>query len=41
MYHVSTKTSSRDVQARNKKEAIKLFKQQLGTLISNDVITIK
>ena len=42
LYHVSTFFSSRDIQARNKKEAVKLFKQQLGNLISNsDKITIK
>jgi hypothetical protein len=42
IYHVSTFFSSRDIQARNKKEAIRLFKQQLGNLISDsDKITIK
>ena len=42
LYHVSTFFSARDIQARNKKEAISLFKQQLGNLISDsDKINIK
>ena len=41
-YIVSTTFSSRQIQARNKKEAIKLFKQQLRGLISdNDKITVR
>lgn len=41
-YHVSTFFSARDIQARNKKEAVRLFKQQLGNLISDsDKITVK
>lgn len=41
IYKVSTMYSSREIQARNKREAIRLFKQQLGVLISkSDKITI-
>ena len=41
-YIVSTTFSSRQIQARNKKEAIQLFKQQLRGLISdNDKITVR
>lgn len=41
-YSVSTDFSSRNIQARSKKEAIFLFKQQLKGLISdNDKITVK
>ena len=41
-YVMSTLTSSREIQATSKKQAVKLFKQQLKGLISDsDVITIK
>ena len=42
IYKVSTSTSSREIQARSKKEAIKLFKQQLGIYVTEtDKITVK
>lgn len=42
LYRVSTATSVREINARNKKEAIKIFKSQVKSLISgNDKITIK
>ena len=42
VYVVSTTFSSRQIMARNKKEAIKLFKQQLKNLVSdNDKITVR
>ena len=41
-YTVSTDFSKRNIQARSKKEAIELFKLQLGVLISaNDKITVR
>ena len=40
-YFVSTTFSSREINARNKREAISIFKEQLKGLISkNDKITI-
>lgn len=42
IYHVSTMFSSLDIIARSKKEATKLFKQQMKGLVSDtDKITIK
>ena len=41
IYYVSTTFSSREICARNKKEAISIFREQLKGLISkNDKITI-
>ena len=41
-YTVSTAFSSRTIQARNKKEAEMLFRQQLKNLVSeNDKVTVK
>ena len=42
LYKVSTQFSSRELNARSKKEAIQLFKAQMKTLISNsDKIVVK
>ena len=42
LYKVSSAFSTREVNARNKKEAIEIFKRDLKTLISeNDKIEIK
>lgn len=41
-YTVSTTFSKREIQARNKKESIKIFRQQLKNLVSdNDKITVR
>jgi len=41
-YKVSTLFSSREINARNKKEAIQIFKNQLKNFVSNDdKITVK
>ena len=41
LYKVSSAFSSREINARSKKEAISIFKKQLGNLITgNDKITI-
>lgn len=36
IYVVSTAFSSRNITARNKKEAVLMFKKQLGVMISNN-----
>ena len=42
IYKVSTLTSSREIQARSKKEAIEIFKSQLKGLISkSDKINVE
>lgn len=42
IYVVSTNFSSREIQARNKKEAVALFRSQLGAFVSDtDKITIR
>ncbi len=42
LYKVSTEFSSREINARSKKEAISIFRSELKTLISdNDKITVK
>ena len=42
LYKVNTRFSSREINARSKKEAITIFKAQLKGLISeNDKITVK
>lgn len=42
IYIVSTLFSTREIQARNKREAIVLFKQQLKEFVSDsDKITVK
>ena len=41
-YTASTKFSTRQIQARNKKEAEMLFRQQLGVLVSeSDKVIVK
>ena len=40
IYVVSTKFSKREIQARNKKEAKELFKNQLKGYYSNEKITV-
>ena len=41
LYKVSSAFSTREINARSKKEAISIFKKQLGNLITdNDKITI-
>nr|DAT27610.1 MAG TPA: hypothetical protein [Caudoviricetes sp.] len=42
LYKVSTSFSHREINARNKKEAINIFKAQMKTLISsNDKIKVE
>lgn len=41
IFKVSTVTSSREIQARSKKEAIEMFKQDKSTFYTNEKITVK
>jgi len=42
LFKVSTLTSSREINARTKKEAISIFKTQLGNYVSDsDKITVR
>lgn len=36
LYKVSSAFSAREINARNKKEAISIFRKQLGSLVSNN-----